>query len=52
MTPESAMSTTPSPASPHRARKVAIRWIKRGLLALVGAAVLGAIVYAWLPHEI
>ncbi len=44
--------STPRPASPHRARKVAIRWIKRGLLALVGAAVLGAIVYAWLPKPL
>ncbi|MCE9575391.1 MAG: efflux RND transporter periplasmic adaptor subunit [Deltaproteobacteria bacterium] len=47
------MSTSAKPAkSNHHARKVAIRWIKRGLLALVGAAGIGAIVVAWLPKPL
>lgn len=41
------MSTT----HPRRTRRAG-RWIKRGLLALAGAGVLAALIYAWLPKPI
>ena len=46
----------PSPSSASRSTKTrhrrTARWIKRGALAAVGAAILAALVYAWIPKPV
>jgi HlyD family secretion protein len=49
------MTSTPlRPSMPKRrpARRRALRWVKRGLLALLGAGVLTALAYAFVPRPV
>jgi HlyD family secretion protein len=49
------MPLQPSDLSSRRSRgnrRRVLRWVKRGLLGIVGLAILAAIVYAWLPKPV
>ena len=36
----------------HATRRALRRWLKRGLLAVAGVGIVGAVVYAWLPKPV